>query len=107
MAHGGDPGRRPRAVRTSAEGASMAVSPTTARPSRLARRGACCSTAHYRRDDRAPAARELQLIREARRREAARLGGLPGRVRAAAPSSAREPISLPLTRRTPALYSRA
>jgi hypothetical protein len=30
--------------------------------------GPYCSTAHYRRDDRALAARELQLIREARRR---------------------------------------
>jgi hypothetical protein len=34
--------------------------------------GACCSTAHYRPDDRAPAARELQLIREARRRDGLR-----------------------------------
>jgi hypothetical protein len=63
--------------------------------------GRCCSTACCRRDDRAPAARELQLIREAQRRDGlARLDRLPRRVRAATPSSAREPISLPLTRRT-------
>jgi hypothetical protein len=46
--------------------------------SRLARRGACCSTAHYRRDDRAPAARELQLIREGRRREDCEAGWTAG-----------------------------
>jgi hypothetical protein len=43
MAHGGDPGRRPRALGTSAEGASMALSPTTARPPRLVRRGAAAA----------------------------------------------------------------
>jgi hypothetical protein len=40
--------------------------------------GACCSTAHYRRDDRAPAARELQLIMRVRGSARAATPMLPG-----------------------------
>jgi hypothetical protein len=84
MAHGGDGGRPPcscwnacgRRIDGSHAYRSAALTAGHA--------GAGCSTAHYRRDDRAPAACEPQLIREARRR-AASVDGVPGRARAATP----------------------
>jgi hypothetical protein len=89
MAHGGDGGAPPcgcwNASRRRLDGShgyrSVAL---TARPP-----GAHCSTAHYRRDDRAPGARELQLIMK-----------VTGRALAATPIQPGKSLSLLLTPRT-------
>jgi hypothetical protein len=75
MTHGGDGGAPPCGCwNACGRRVDCSFAYRSAALGRLARRTACCSTAHYRRDDRAPAARALQLIMK-----------MPGRARAATP----------------------
>lgn len=89
MAHGGDGGTPPcgcwNACGSALDGSHGYCSAALT----AGQAGACCSTAHYRRDDRAPIARELQLIMK-----------VPGRAPAATPIRPGKSLSLPPMPRT-------